>query len=63
MKKIIEFFQGKKSYLLGLAAIAYGIGGYFSGNLDPETAQQAIWAGLTAMAIRAGITNEKSENR
>jgi hypothetical protein len=53
---MIQWLQGKKTYLLGLAALAYAIGGYFSGHLDAQTAMDIIWASLTSMALRAGIS-------
>lgn len=61
MKHIIDyikFLQGKKSYILGILALLYGISGYYIGQLDSNTALQFVWGGLTAMAIRAGIKNQ-----
>ena len=53
----IDYLKGKKTYVLGFFAIFYGITGYYIGQLDSTIAFQFIWGGLTAMAIRAGITN------
>ena len=53
----IDFLKGRKTYILGIFAILYGISGYYIGQLDSNTALQFIWGGLTSMAIRAGITN------
>lgn len=51
-----EWLQGKKTYLLGLFAVLYGVSGYYLGQLDSNIALQFIWGGLTAMTIRAGIS-------
>ena len=53
----IDFLKGRKTYILGIFAILYGISGYYIGQLDSNTALQFIWGRLTSMAIRAGITN------
>jgi ABC-type Na+ efflux pump permease subunit len=55
---MIEFLKGKKSYLLA-AALAYGLGGYFTGHFDAQTMIEMIWAALGLGALRAGISNEK----
>lgn len=52
----IKFLQGKKTYILGLFAVLYGITGYYIGQLDSNTALQFIWGGLTSAALRAGIS-------
>ena len=49
----IDYLKGKKSYILGLFAVLYGVSGYYIGQLDSNTALQFVWGGLTAMAIRA----------
>jgi hypothetical protein len=57
MTNLINFLKGKKSYLLGLAGIAYAITGYYTGHLDKTGTVDAIWASLSVMALRAGIKN------
>lgn len=49
MKEILEYLKGKKSYITGLLAIAYGV--YFK---DTE----AVLLGLGLMSLRNGITSE-----
>lgn len=49
MNKVINFLKGKKTYITGLLAIAYGL--YF-GEVD------AVLMGLGLMSIRNGITTE-----
>jgi hypothetical protein len=58
MEKVFDFLKGKKSYFLGLAAVIYALAGWYLGKIDPTTALDIIWAGLTAVAIRAGIKND-----
>ena len=53
--EMLDLLKGKKTYLLGLAAVVYGVLGYITGNLDFSTAQNAVWTGLTAMALRSAI--------
>lgn len=50
-----EFLKGKKSHLMGLAAVFYGVFGIVSGHLSPDDGVKIIWAGLTTAALRAGI--------
>jgi hypothetical protein len=54
---LTDSLKGYKTYLLGLAGIAYGLGGFFTGHMDLPTLVSILWASLTAMALRAGITN------
>ena len=61
MKKLkgtamVEWLKGKKAYLLGAAAIIGAVAGFADGKLTLEQAIQAIWGGLTAIALRAGIS-------
>jgi hypothetical protein len=58
MEKVFNFLKGKKVYFLGLVAVIYALTGWYLGKIDPTTALDMIWGGLTAMAIRAGIKNE-----
>lgn len=46
---------GRKTYLLALAGVVYALLGYFLGKLTSEEASQALWAALTAAALRAGM--------
>lgn len=55
MENFIIWLQGKKAYFLGLLAIIYALSGFYLGKFDQITAFNMIWAGLTAIALRAGI--------
>lgn len=55
MTNLIQFLQGKKTYLLAAAAIVYAIAGFYLGQFDAQTALQMVWAALTTGALRAGI--------
>ena len=58
MKVIIEYLkwlQGRKTYLLSLAALLYAVSGWYIGQIDQATALNMVWAALTAAALRAGI--------
>lgn len=57
LRTLKDALKGKKAYLLSLAALAYAIGGYYTGNLDADASMKLVWEALTAAAIRAGITN------
>jgi len=56
MGKIKDFLSGKKAYLLMVAAIIAAIVGWSEDALTLTEAIAAIWAAVTAGAIRAGIT-------
>lgn len=58
LKQLGNELSGKKAYLLGLLAVAYGLIGYYLGYSDVAQAQEAVWAGLTAIALRAGIAKK-----
>ena len=45
LQNILDFFVGKKTYIIGTIAILYGF--FFN---DPN----AIWIGLTAWGLKAG---------
>lgn len=47
--------SGYKTYILAVAAIAYGLFGVFQGWLTGDQAMQIIWSGLTAAGLRAAI--------
>jgi len=56
--KILEFLQGKKSFLIVIATIIYAVViiGWQGGNWSEAMA--IIWAALGFGALRAGISNE-----
>lgn len=51
----VDYLKGRKTYILGIFAIIYGITGYYIGQLDSTIAFQFIWGGFTAMTLRGGI--------
>lgn len=63
--KVIEnksnMLSGYKTYLLAVAAIAYGLYGVFQGWMTGDQAIQVIWSGLTAAGLRAGIAANKPQ--
>lgn len=52
----IKFLQGKKTYILTLAAIVYALSGWYIGQFDQQTMMNMVWVALTATAMRAGIS-------
>ncbi len=55
LSRIINWFDGKKTYFTALAALAYAIGGYFSGALDQTRAVELILAAFGMSGIRSAI--------
>lgn len=53
--KILDIFAGKKTYLIALALIAYGITGLITGQASVETAEVSILAGLAALTGRRAV--------
>lgn len=52
----IEKLKGKKAYLLLASAILGAIGAYLGDEMTFVQMVAAIWAAITGMAFRAGIT-------
>ena len=50
--------NGKKTYILGICGILYAIFGFATGHLDSQTGLGIVFASLTAMGLRNGITTE-----
>lgn len=47
---------GKKTYLLGVGAVLYGVLGLLLGYSTLDESKNYIWSGLTAITLRAGIS-------
>ena len=52
----LQKINGYKTYFVGTAGILFGITGLILGNHDANAALQFIITGLSAMAIRHGIS-------
>lgn len=50
-----QFLQGKKSYFVAAASIAYGVIGFLLGHLDANQATQFVFGGSGLAALRAGM--------
>ena len=53
------FLKGKKTYIVAIVAIFTALLGFIDGSLTLADFIQSIFTALGAMALRAGITNEK----
>jgi hypothetical protein len=47
--------KGKKTYILGVCSILYGVTGALLGKHDYNTMVQMVQTGLASMAIRHGV--------
>jgi len=56
MGKIKVFLAGRKTYLIGLAAILGAAIAWSQGQMETTQAVEAIIAAILAMTLRAGIT-------
>lgn len=56
LKKVISEFQGKKTYIVALALIAYAVLGVYTGQLSQSDAVALVLNGLGLGALRAGIS-------
>jgi hypothetical protein len=61
MESIRTYLKGKKTYVLGGVAIIGSLASYMVGDISLTEAAGAIWAGITAMTLRAGIKTEVSK--
>lgn len=50
--------SGKKTYILGVCGILYGVTGFVTGHLDSTTAIGLVFGSLAAMGVRNGVTTE-----
>lgn len=60
--QLITWLQGKKTYLLAIALLAYTIGGYFTGHLDQQTALELLFSSGVISSLRAAITKVQPHN-
>jgi hypothetical protein len=56
----MNFINGKKTYILGALGIIYAVAGYFTGNLDPQTALGLLWGSSSLLTIRHAISKAQS---
>lgn len=54
----MKVLSGKKTYILGAIAVIWGVYGWAVGYIDALQAQEVIWGGLTAIALRLGIAKK-----
>ena len=52
--------DGYKTYMLGVGAIMWALGGMIAGKVDVNIAIQTILGSLTAMGIRHGVEKNKA---
>ena len=55
MKKIIEFLQGKKTYLVCAAALITALVAYLDGTMTVKEFVTAAFAALGGITLRAGV--------
>lgn len=53
--KMLEWLRGKKTYIVGVGTIAYGVWVYVIES-DVERGVNLVIAGVSMMTVRAGIT-------
>ena len=51
--------DGKKTYVVGVATIAYAIGGAIIGKVDWNVAIPLVLGALSVFGLRVGITGQK----
>jgi len=50
-----SFFEGKKTYIMGLIAVIWAVYGWSQGLIEANQAQEIIWVGITTLTVRAAI--------
>jgi len=55
MMKILDLLPGRKTYVVGLAMVLYGLAGWYSNAISSDTAITAIGAGLSALFVRRAV--------
>lgn len=53
---MLQFLEGKKTYIVGAASIGYAWLGVYLGHTDTGTAMQLTQTAIMGMTIRHGIT-------
>jgi hypothetical protein len=56
MKRIVTELQGKKSYIVACAIVAYALLGVYTGQLTQQEAVVLVFNGLGLGALRASIS-------
>ena len=55
---MLQFLQGKKTYIVGICGLLYAIFGFVTGHLDSHSAITLGFLALSSMGIRNGVTTE-----
>jgi len=56
MINLINFINGKKSYILAGLGVIYALTGFFTGHLDGQGAIDIIWTSLGLATIKHAIS-------
>ena len=64
LKKLQEVFMlsGKRTYIVGIGMILYGIGGFAAGIHDWEAGLKLVLEGLGLCGLRAGVAKVANGN-
>ena len=58
---MLQFLQGKKTYIVAGATILYAVVGMWSGSLDQNSGMAMIFGALGFGAVRHGISTTKGQ--
>lgn len=58
----MNFLSGKKTYIVGVGMILYGVGGWVAGIHDYNTAIKMVLEALAIMGLRAGVSKVTTES-
>ena len=61
MNKLRLYLQGKKTYVVGVGAVVAAAVAWAMGNIDNQSAIEAIVGALLAMFIRAGSATDAAK--
>ena len=59
LKSLCNIGSGYGTYVLGFATIIHGLTGYMLGSNDMTDSVNEVWAGLSLVLLRRGISNAK----
>ena len=61
MGAVVDWLKGKKTYITAIAGALAAVGGWLGGEMSIVGMFQSVWAALSVVFIRLGVTKSGSD--